>query len=126
MTFYTDNVTISYSTKVKEPNGFDPITGEPLFEISETVDSFRASLEADSVESALGILPGDDKQEHFYTGRTKLKPDEMPSWYVPTRIVDLKFDNQDRTFTGYVYYEHPGRLNLDGFFGTRLAIVINY
>ena len=120
------NATIIYRTQASNPLGEDPVTGEPIFEVSTTESSFRCSLEKDTTEAAIGEQPGKDRTEHFHSGKAELIPSQMPSWYKPGVPLKVKFDNDTREYDAYAYYVHPSRLGLDDFFGTSIEIVIIY
>lgn len=119
------NCEIVYYSETQSIVGTDPITDEPIFDVSTTEDKFFASLEKDTVEATFGLLKGKDITEHFYSGKAALKPSEMPAWYTPGSNLEVRFTN-GFTAKGYVYYSHPGRLGLDDFFGTTLEIILNY
>lgn len=119
------NCTIIHNTKVTTIDSYDPITGEPVFTRSESSDGFRASLERETVEPSLGNLPGKDKTKQFYTGKSSLKPSEMPAWYKPGAQLTIQFDN-GYVGNGYVYFANPSRLGLDDVFGAPIEIALNF
>ena len=121
----TSNCTIVFKAEAQTPATFDPITGEPVFTVTTVEQSFRASLERDTNEPTLGLLPGRDKTDQLYYGRSELKPSQMPTWYQPSCQLELRFDNSF-TCQGYVYFSHLSRLRLDNIFGTAIEIIVNY
>lgn len=118
-----ENATILKIDVIQEPVGFDLVTGEAIFETRETSLSFRVSLEKDTVEPIVGVLPGKDKTEQLIYGRASIT--EKPSWFTPGSQLTIRFDSGFETLC-YVYFSIPSRLGLDSFFGLPIEVVMNY
>ena len=123
MTFWNDNATISYTEVTSTQTGNDPITGEPIFAESGLTLTMRVSLENDVVEATIGVLPGKDRTEHFYSGRL-CDANVLPEWYQPSGgEYDIAFDN-GTVGKWYAYPTHNGRGQLESVFGIRIEGVL--
>ena len=119
------NCTIVYTSENPTNPTFDPVTGEPIFTLATSTESFRASLEYSIEKPTFGLQPGKDRTDQLYYGRAELIPSSMPTWYKPGANVEVRFDNSF-TAKGYVNFSHLSRLGLDDFFGAPIEILINY
>ena len=123
MTFWNANATISYTEVTSTQTGTDDITGEPIFEESGNTLTIRVSLENDVIEPRIGVLPGKDRIEHFYSGRL-CDPTTLPDWYRPEGgEYDIEFDD-GLTGKFYTYPATIGRGLLEDVFGTRIEGVL--
>lgn len=119
---YKANATITHTQTSSIPVGENPITGEPIFETSSTSESIMVSLEKDTVENSIGVQPGKDIVENFYTGRL-VEPTNLPSWYKPGATYDLTWDD-GKTGKFYVYPTMRSRFGLEAVFGEQIEGVI--
>lgn len=122
--FACENATISYDKPTDAPSGCDPITGLP-FSTSFVTESFRVSLEKDTVEATIGIQPGKDVTEHFWSGRFNGTQGELPTWYKPGGEYKIQMDNG--VFgTWYAYAVSGSRLGIDTVLGISIEGTIKY